>query len=164
MTNALRQFARSSSRVVLGDCPQSRTKLLQLASPSNGCRVRISCRRCNVIERTLSRILWKSSTLRLGIRHASHSRYHFFSRTGFPNRDKYWRDLTSFRGSRSPSSVMLLFVRTRVVRLGTERCREAEMEDIRLFASNRERKRRRRGMFPKTMMELSVKSIQSCWS
>ena len=59
---------------------------------------------------------------------------------------------------------MLLFVRTRVVRLGTERCREAEMEDIRLFASSRVRKRRRRGMFPKTMMELSVKSIQSCWS
>ena len=57
---------------------------------------------------------------------------------------------------------MLLFVSTRVVRFGTDKCKDGEMEDIRLFASSSVRRRRRRGMFPRTMIELSVKSIQSC--
>lgn len=59
---------------------------------------------------------------------------------------------------------MLLFVRTREVKLGTERCRLGEIEDIRLFASKRVRRRRKRGKFARAMMELSVKSIASCWS
>lgn len=115
-------------------------------------------------SRTLSRILWKSKTLRLGILQASHSRYHFFSRTGFPSKERYWRPFTSFSGSRSPSSPTLLFVRTRVVRFGTERCKEDEMDAIRLFASSSVRSRRSRGMFPRTLIELSVKSMASCWS
>ncbi len=160
----LTRSARSWSPAVLGGYPRSRTELLQLASPTYRCRVRIDHGGTKAAERTLSRILWKSSTLRVGIRHASHSRYHFFSRTGFPRRDKYCNDLTSLRGSRSPSSAMLLFVSTSVVRLGTDRCKDWEMDDIRLFASRRVRRRRRRGMFPKTVIELSVKSIQSCWS
>ena len=76
-------------------------------------------------------------------------------------RERYRRDLRSLRGSRSPSSARLLFVRTRVVRLGTDKWRDDDMEDIRLFARRRVRRRRRRGIFPRTMMELSVKSMQS---
>jgi hypothetical protein len=114
--------------------------------------------------RTLSLILWKSRTLSEGMRHASHSRYHFFSRTGFPSRERNWRWRRFWSGSRSPSSATLLFVSTSVVRPGAERCSEGEMEDTRLLASRRVRRRRSRGKFPRTPMELSVKSMQSCWS
>ena len=78
--------------------------------------------------------------------------------------ERYLSDLTSRRGSRSPSSDKLLFVRTSMVRFGREMWRPGEMEDIRLFASKRVRRRRRRGKLASAMMELSVKSIASCWS
>ena len=110
----------------------------------------------------MSRILWKSKTLSPGILKMSHSRYHFLSLTGLPSSDKYLRPLTSLRGSKSPSSTKLLLERIRVLRLGTDRCNDEEMDDIRLLARRRVRSRRRRGMLPKTVMELSVKSMASC--
>lgn len=115
-------------------------------------------------ERTLSRILWKSRTLSPGNLQASHSRYHFFSRTGFPKRERYLRCLSSLSGSRSPSSVILLLLRTRVVRLGTDKCIEGDMAVIRLFARRRVRRRLRSGKLPSVTIALSVKSIASCWS
>jgi hypothetical protein len=116
------------------------------------------------VERTLSRILWKSITLSPGILQASHSRYHFFSLTGLPSKDRYWRCLSSLRGSRSPSSETLLFVSTSVCRFGTERWIDGEMFCIRLFARRRVWRRLRRGRLPRVMMALSVKSMASCWS
>jgi hypothetical protein len=113
---------------------------------------------------TWSRIRWKSKTLSAGSLHASHSRYHFFSRTGLPKRQTYFSFLSSFSGSRSPSSAISLFVRTRVVRLGTERWIEGEIEETRLLAKRRVFSRRRSGRLPRTTIELSVKSIASCWS
>lgn len=38
------------------------------------------------------------------------------------------------------------------------------MDDIRLFASRRVRRRRSKGILPRTRIELSVKSMQSCAS
>lgn len=111
---------------------------------------------------TLSRILWKSNTLSAGSLHASHSRYHFFSRTGLPIRDRYFKFFISLSGSRSPSSDMLLLVRTSVVRLGADKCKEGEIEETRLLASKSVRSRFSRGKFPNTDIELSVKSIASC--
>ena len=70
----------------------------------------------------------------------------------------------SFSGSKSPSSEMLLFVSTRVVRFGTERCRDCERTDIRLLARRRVRNRLIKGMFPSVIMALSVRSMASCWS
>jgi hypothetical protein len=72
-------------------------------------------------RRTLSRMRWKSKTLSPGNRQASHSRYHFFSRTGLPSKERYLRLRSARRGSRSPSSANELLVRTSVVRFGTER-------------------------------------------
>ena len=115
-------------------------------------------------KRTLSRILWKSKTLSPGNLQASHSRYHFFSLTGFPKRLKYLIPLSSLNGSRSPNSEILLFVRTRVVRFGTDRCKEGEMVDIRLLARRRVCSRLRRGKLLSATRELSVKSMASCWS
>jgi len=115
-------------------------------------------------RRTLSRILWKSKTLSPGNLQVSHSRYHFFSLTGFPSRLKYLSPLTVLRGSRSPSSVILLFVRMRVVRFGAERCKEGEMVDIRLLAKRSVCSRLRRGRLLSATRELSVRSIASCWS
>lgn len=120
--------------------------------------------RCASGQRTLSRILWKSKTLSPGNLQASHSRYHFFSRTGFPIKDTYFSLLRSFRGSKSPSSHMLLFVRTKVVRFGTERCSDGEIEDIRLLARRRVWSRLSKGRLPRARIELSVRSIASCWS
>jgi hypothetical protein len=114
--------------------------------------------------RTLSRIRWKSKTLSPGNLQVSHSRYHFFSLTGFPNRLKYLSPLTPLSGSRSPNSVKLLFVRTRVVRFGTDRCKEGEMLDIRLLARRRVCSRLKRGKLLSETRELSVKSMASCWS
>lgn len=59
---------------------------------------------------------------------------------------------------------MALLVRTRVWRLGTDRWMDGEMEAIRLFASSSAFSRRSRGRLARALMELSVKSIQSCWS
>lgn len=59
---------------------------------------------------------------------------------------------------------MSLLVRTRVVRLGAERCSEAEIFCIRLFARRRVRSRLSSGRLPSVMIELSVKSMASCWS
>jgi hypothetical protein len=115
-------------------------------------------------RRTLSRILWKSKTLSPGNLQASHSRYHFFSLTGFPKRLKYLSPLISLKGSRSPSSEILLFVRMRVVRFGADRCKEGEMVDIRLLARRRVCSRLRRGRLLSETRELSVKSMASCWS
>jgi len=112
----------------------------------------------------LSRILWKSKTLSPGNLQVSHSRYHFFSLTGFPNRLKYLSPLTLLSGSRSPNSVILLFVRTRVVRFGTDKFKEGEMVDMRLLARRRVCSRLRRGKLLSETRELSVKSIASCWS
>jgi len=112
----------------------------------------------------LSRILWKSKTLSPGNLQASHSRYHFFSLTGFPKRLRYLSPLTSLSGSRSPNSEILLFVRMRVVRFGADRCKEGEMVDIRLLARRRVCSRLRRGKLLSATRELSVKSMASCWS
>lgn len=57
---------------------------------------------------------------------------------------------------------MLLFVSTSVVRFGTERWREVEMDAIRLLARRSVCSLRSNGMFPSTVIELSVKSIASC--
>ena len=70
----------------------------------------------------------------------------------------------SFSGSRSPNSETLLFVSTRVVRFGTERCKDCEKTDIRLLARRRVRNRLIKGMFPRVIMALSVRSMASCWS
>jgi len=113
---------------------------------------------------SLSRILWKSKTLSPGNLQVSHSRYHFFSLTGFPSRLKYLSPLTVLRGSRSPNSVILLFVRTRVVRFGAERCNEGEMVDIRLLAKRSVCNRLKRGRLLSATRELSVRSMASCWS
>lgn len=59
---------------------------------------------------------------------------------------------------------MLFAVRTRVVRFGTDRLMDGEMDETRLFARRSVRRRLRRGRFPSAVMELSVKSIASCWS
>jgi hypothetical protein len=115
-------------------------------------------------ERTLSRILWKSTTLSPGILQASHSRYHFLSRTGLPNNEMYLRFFNSFRGSRSPNSAILLFVRTRVVKFGTDRWIDGEIADIRLFERRSVWRRLSNGKLPSVTMALSVKSIASCWS
>lgn len=112
----------------------------------------------------MSRILWKSKTLSPGNLQASHSRYHFFSLTGFPSRLKYLSPLTALSGSRSPNSVMLLFVRMRVVRFGTDKWNEGEMVDMRLLARRRVCSRLRRGRLLRETRELSVKSMASCWS
>jgi hypothetical protein len=58
----------------------------------------------------------------------------------------------------------LLFVRTSVVRFGTERCKEGEMVEIRLLARRRVCSRLRRGRLLSATRELSVKSMASCWS
>jgi hypothetical protein len=113
---------------------------------------------------TLSLILWKSKTLSVVTLHASHSRYHFFSRTGLPIKAKYCKTFSSLNGSRSPSSTMLLFVRINVLRFGTERYRDGEMEVTRLLARSRVSRRFNRGRFPSTVIELSVRSMASCWS
>jgi hypothetical protein len=112
----------------------------------------------------LSRILWKSKTLSPGNLQVSHSRYHFFSLTGFANKLKYLSPLTPLSDSRSPSSVMLLFVRMRVVRFGTDKCKEGEMVAMRLLARRRVCSRLRRGKLLSATRELSVKSMASCWS
>lgn len=114
------------------------------------------------LRRTLSLILWKSKTLSDGILYASHSRYHFFSRTGLPMRERYVSFLRSFSGSKSPSSQTLLLVRARVVRFGAERWRDGEMVDIRLLAISSVWRRFSSGKLPRVTMELSVKSIASC--
>ena len=59
---------------------------------------------------------------------------------------------------------MLFAVRTRVVRLGTDRLMDEEMDATRLLARRSVRRRLRRGRFPSAVMELSVKSMASCWS
>jgi hypothetical protein len=84
--------------------------------------------------------------------------------TGFPNRLKYLSPLTALSGSRSPNSVILLFVRTRVVRFGTDKCKEGEMVDMRLLAKRRVCNRLRRGRLLRETRELSVKSMASCRS
>ena len=112
----------------------------------------------------MSRILWKSKTLSPGNLQVSHSRYHFFSLMGFPNRLKYLSPLTALSGSRSPNSLILLFVRMRVVRFGTDKCKEGEMVDMRLLARRRVCSRLRRGKLLSETRELSVKSMASCWS
>lgn len=114
--------------------------------------------------RTLSRIRWKSKTLSAGNLQASHSRYHFFSWTGFPIKLRYLSPLTSRNGSKSPNSVILLFVRTSVVRCGTERWIDGEIEDIRLLARRSVCSRLSSGRFPSATIELSVRSMASCWS
>jgi len=68
----------------------------------------------------------------------------------------------SFSGSKSPSSETLLFVSTRVVRFGTERCKDCEKMDIRLLARRRVRNRLIKGRFPSVIMALSVRSMASC--
>lgn len=59
---------------------------------------------------------------------------------------------------------MLFAVRMRVVRFGTDRLMEGEMDETRLLARRRVRRCLRRGKFPSAVMELSVKSMASCWS
>ena len=59
---------------------------------------------------------------------------------------------------------MLLFVRMRVVRFGTDKCKDCEMVDIRLLARRRVCSRLRRGKLLSATRELSVKSMASCWS
>ena len=76
--------------------------------------------------------------------------------------DKYFSPFSSFSGSKSPSSKMLLFVRTSVVRLGTDKWIDGDIADIRLFARRSVRSLLSRGRFPSVMIELSVKSIASC--
>lgn len=115
-------------------------------------------------EHTFSLILWKSSTLSEGILKIIHSLYHFFSFTGFPIKERYCNERSSRNGSRSPSSLIELFVKTKDERFGKDRCKPVEMEDIRLFARRMVRKRRRRGKLASETIELSVKSIASCWS
>jgi hypothetical protein len=119
---------------------------------------------CSSLMRTLSRILWKSKTLSPRSLQTSHSRYHFFSRTGLPISEIYFKNFSSFKGSKSPSSDIVLFVRTNVVRFGTERWIDGEMDDIRLFARRSVRRRFSKGRFPRERIELSVKSMASCWS
>jgi len=77
--------------------------------------------------------------------------------------DKYFSPLSSFSGSNSPNSEMLLFVRIRVVKFGTDRWMDGDIEDIRLFANRRVRSRFSRGRFPSVVIELSVKSIARCY-
>lgn len=59
---------------------------------------------------------------------------------------------------------MALLVTTRVVRLGTERWMEGEMAEIRLLARSSVWRRLSKGKFPRITIELSVKSMASCWS
>jgi len=59
---------------------------------------------------------------------------------------------------------MQFAVRTRVVRLGTDRLMDEEMDETRLLARRSVRRRLRRGRFPSAVTELSVKSMASCWS
>jgi len=57
---------------------------------------------------------------------------------------------------------MLLFVRTRVFKFGTERWIDGEMDDILLLARKSVFKRLSKGRFPNVVNELSVKSMASC--
>jgi len=57
---------------------------------------------------------------------------------------------------------MLLLVRIRVVRFGTDRWREGEIEAMRLLARRRVRRRFKRGRLARATMELSVRSMASC--
>lgn len=59
---------------------------------------------------------------------------------------------------------MVFAVRTRVVRLGIDKLMDGEMDETRLLARRSVRRRLRRGRFPSAVMELSVKSMASCWS
>ncbi len=115
-------------------------------------------------KHTLSLILWKSRTLSEGILHTSHSRYHFFSFTGFPIKLMYFKYFSSFSGSKSPSSAKLLFVSTSDVRFGSEMCSAGETVDIWLLARRRVLNLRSKGKFASATIELSVKSMASCWS
>lgn len=111
---------------------------------------------------TLSRILWKSSTLNDFSLHTSHSRYHLRSLTGFPTKLKNFKEYNSLSGSKSPSSMTLLLVSTIVVMLGAERCKDGEMVAIRLFARRSVRNRFNSGKLARAVTELSVRSMESC--
>lgn len=76
--------------------------------------------------------------------------------------DIYFNPFSSFKGSKSPSSDMLLFVSIKVVRLGTDRWIDGDIADIRLLASKSVRSRLSKGRLPSVTIELSVKSIASC--
>jgi hypothetical protein len=154
-------FLRKGVRDALGSGEECLSRLPFLCARGLGS---VASRRAAEGRRTLSRILWKSRTLSDGTRHASHSRYHFFSRTGFPSSERKVSARRCWSGSRSPSSASALFVSTSVRNPGVDVCSAGETEATRLFASRSVRRRRMSGKFPRTVTELSVKSMASCWS
>lgn len=78
--------------------------------------------------------------------------------------DRYFNPFSSFNGSKSPNSEMVLFVSIKVVRLGTDRWIDGDIADIRLLASNNVLSRLSNGRLPSVTIELSVRSMASCWS
>lgn len=84
-----------------------------------------------------------------------------FLATGFSSKVNKLRDLNPPSASRSASSVMLLFVNTRFVRLGSELCRLGAICEIRFLARSRVLSRGDRGKLASCVIELSVRSIAS---
>ena len=68
------------------------------------------------------------------------------------------------RASKSPSSAKALFVKTSVVKFGTDCCIDGWIAWIVLFARIRVRNLGDRGKLESAVRELSVRSIVSCWS
>lgn len=66
--------------------------------------------------------------------------------------------------SRSPSSVNALFVKINVARFGTDCCIDGWMACIELFANINVLSRGDKGRLERVVIELSVRSMVSCWS